>query len=432
MDGTNDWTESWFNDPECSEETEDGPVAKTISEYRQVVRRPRKWLDPWAAQACAKVLENDIILFKYRNTTNKWEFLDRVRCGKNTSKDPFVLFLQNGHFTTLSPTQSIPQHWKSLGKETPTDAFTQSFLGGGDLETDSSNVSNWLKPIPSAQSSAKDSVSNWLRPTTDRNTQMRTCNGTELGDKLDEVDMPKKAKPTKGKRKDSWTWICPECDARLTHETCAGLTQKKKQHNQTRHPGKNLRALRGRNEKEPPVALTKDLPADQLAWICPICNAGHPALPNKTHIKAVKHHIELEHPGETPTSLYRKISIGRPKLKRGGAELQVAKHAKKRKSHFKTHDPILLRPKKGYNHRGRVPYCKNCLTVLRQTSTKERTCKQTIKFLKQNPQARQVRRSWWNRLCKTDPDLAKELLSQSNWTKESWETFLAPEGATKE
>ena len=193
-----------------------------------------------------------------------------------------------------------------------------------------------------------------------------------------------------------------------------------------------MRALRGRSEKEPPVALTKDLPADQLAWICPICKAGHPALPNKTHLKAVKHHIELEHPGETPKSLYHKIIIGRPKQKRGGAELQVAMHAKKRKIDFKTHDPILLRPKKGANHRGRVPYCKDCLTVLRQKSAKQRTCKQTIKFLKQNPQARQVRRSWWNRLCKTDPDLAKELLSQSNWTKESWETFLAPEGAAKE
>ena len=72
-----EWQETWTVDPDCTLTTEAGEIPRSVDEYVVACARPRKWMDPWLGQAAAKVLQSDILVFKYL-PKHGWKFLERL------------------------------------------------------------------------------------------------------------------------------------------------------------------------------------------------------------------------------------------------------------------------------------------------------------------------------------------------------------------
>ena len=131
-------------------------------------------------------------------------------------------------------------------------------------------------------------------------------------------------------------WICPECAMRISHANSDGLTTLKWHHLRRGHPSAYAQEPR-KNSKKVPIVLTKELPKEQMAWTCPLCQAGHPTLPLQDHLKAVRHHCKTCHPEETLNTLAAMIAKGKPKTISTVSDLQLKKHEKYRKKTWATH-----------------------------------------------------------------------------------------------
>eukprot|EP00438_Fugacium_kawagutii_P023629 Skav205985 [mRNA] locus=scaffold442:1050577:1058494:+ [translate_table: standard] len=494
LQGSDAWREAFVKDPESTEATEAGPPAETAEAYVASVKRQGKFFDNYCCQAAATVLQSEIIIFKL--IRNQWHFMQRFAPAKHkVSNTPMPMFLKKvggiWHFTTLYPEAKMPAHWKTLNSEQV--LIPVSFLGGvsssktsktSSRVAASSSVSSWLRPCESPGSG-----SSWLKPVRSARTKrsvrnsgrsekpsqaraqvarssaqpqrsavvstrgrkdsrfntgsLRRASGS--GPSLSKADvntiaadMPAldswPARPPKRVRttKEPLVWICPECNLRLEHTTSAGISQKKLYHVRSRHPSMDQTSLRDPRKKTI-FALTKDLPQEQLAWACPICGAGHPALPNQDHKRAVAEHIRLCHPDETPRSLFHKIATGRPKRKFGVSINQVKKFSDLRKKKYGSHQCILLPQTKGNTERGQQVLCAKCFCRIGKGSpeAQKRTCKQWMKCLKTDPHALRAKRRWWETLLEKDEAKANKFLELSSWTKESLEAFLAPKYATE-
>lgn len=77
-----------------------------------------------------------------------------------------VMFLRNGHFTTIDPNTPFPPAWVRMGQSSTDEGVLQTFLGGGkrSVSDNSSQVSAWLKPQSKKGSNGGSSVSALLKP----------------------------------------------------------------------------------------------------------------------------------------------------------------------------------------------------------------------------------------------------------------------------
>jgi hypothetical protein len=333
--------------------------------------------------------------------------------------------------TDASPAGSSwfrPQKVTTKKKEKQVPGAARSL--GRSLKASPAAFSKWFRPQkqanPSGSGGQQHSLARAVCPALQEDKDTIAADLPLLDDLL--ANRRRRQKPLK----EPCVWICPTCKLRLEHKTSTGLSQKKLNHVKSRHPNMDQTSLRDPRKKVP-YALTKELPPEQLVWACPICGAGHPALPNQEHKRAVAHHIKQFHPKETPRSLFHKIATGRPKRKFGVSKMQIKKHAKHRKENYGTHNVILLPQTKGKVHRGKEALCARCLCRIGKGTpeAQKRTCKEWMRQLKNDPHALRAKRRWWETLLEKDSAKAQQFLELSDWTKESLEAFLAPKYETE-
>lgn len=164
----NSWTDNWWADSDCTEQTEDGTPAKDLQQYYTVMGRPNKWMDTWTAYGAASILRSDVLVWRHKG--GRWNFVTRIQpLFPAVNKTPMVLFLRNGHFTTIDPNAPFPKEWLTLGKQNAEQFHSHSLVGGG-----------WLSPKSSRHSQDLDSIGNgssWLKPQVDSLTENTTIQG---------------------------------------------------------------------------------------------------------------------------------------------------------------------------------------------------------------------------------------------------------------
>ena len=161
------WLDAWAIDRDATVRSEGGKIPSNVPEYLDAAARPNKWLDHYLALACSRVINSEVMVWKF--VGGKWIFLEHLTPpSAKRSKHPVYLFLKHGHFTTLLPGVQPPHKWEHLKGG---DAKVSYMGGAADEELDaSSEVSNWLQP---SSERAKDAtpgddlgseVSWWLKP----------------------------------------------------------------------------------------------------------------------------------------------------------------------------------------------------------------------------------------------------------------------------
>ena len=450
------WKASWFNDPEATVQTEAGAVAETVEEFLKVIQREKKWLDPWLTQACAEVLQTEVMVWKYRTLQSKWIFLTRSRPQYIRNSVPLVLFLKDGHFTTLPSNVTFPDEWQELGLDEEEKQANLSFIGGGkssgsgqanlncrvikrisseekSVKSSSSNVSKWLKPPPPAsessgvskwlrppedvRSAASSKVSQWLKPCS--NKSVKSGKGKKLSSGAAATCSGDQKKGVAGKiqsfpRVTGHTWVCPVCHITFQDDTTNGLSCKKLRHLKSRHPEFDVNLVK--RTKATVFQTSSLLPKHERDWECPICKEGLPCLPYKARIRAIREHCK-RHPGENPKSLADKNSCGKPKLAVQKARTDA--WAQFRKKKFRTHTVVQV-PTLDYKQNiDRIPnlyYCKKCLAPTSRAMVTVRTCKQMLRAYKDQPQVVLGRRVWWGNMKSRSPKHMHAFLAATGWT----------------
>ncbi len=145
-----DWKSSWAVDPTASEHMEDGTIPRNPKEYLDAVLRPNRWIDGLLAQAAAKALQTDILIFEKQD--KKGKMTARLQCQDDLLRDPINLLLHNDHYRTIASPKDIPKSWKSA---VPKGAIPR----GAGKSTKS--FSSWLKPASTIrdQSSKQSDIS---------------------------------------------------------------------------------------------------------------------------------------------------------------------------------------------------------------------------------------------------------------------------------
>ena len=338
------WVLEWFQDPECSEQTEGGPVPKDAAEYLAACRRPGKWLDPWLAVACAHVLQAEIMVFKM--VRGKWVFLERIVPRVKASSSPLLLFLQNGHFTTLEAGVQHPSRWAGLGWDPPA-GMSQSYLGGGGSESD---LSLLLRPAhesvapspPRPRLEEKGSeVSLLLRPARKRKTSNSEISrllgpppsGASAGSKRAKQSKPQLSSASNADALGSSASVGPLMRGSATKARSLGQVARaespapvphgkwrcpvqgcnllvpvgsKFHHFRTRHPDldKDMIMI----DRPVIVVASSEIPPSQREWTCPVpgCDKGLPVLTSQDKKRAIKEHCRSCHPHVVAVTLKKR------------------------------------------------------------------------------------------------------------------------------
>ena len=320
-----------------------------------------------------------------------------------------------------------------MGKQNADQFYSHSLVGGG-----------WLSPKSSRHSQDLDSDGNgssWLKPqvgslsgTTLPDTHHGVAISSTIGDIVDvtEVDrrfrlVGKQIDPQKGfLPSPEHVWVCPECQLKLQHKNGDGLSQLKSWHMKSRHP-EFRRDLIRENQKADAYVPSTSIPRQDRQWSCPICDAGLYALPPQDMKRAIQAHCADQRPGETRRSLAIRLLKGIKKPAVGRRALQKAQDVRNTK--YETHDCVLLpQETKDKAERGRVNFCKKCLSRLGRHGDKinNLTCEQRLERLKTNPWVKKMKRDWWERLVKRDPSYADLFLKETGWKRNDLEALLAP------
>ena len=296
---------------------------------------------------------------------------------------PLPLFLKDGHYKTLKlGNNSIPMSWHHNPTNSHWDAGNarggvksySSWLPGSESASacDVKSYRSWL-PASSSKGSAtakavpivdadvdcsrKKSFRSWL-PSSTASFSACAKGSSASSTKNIDVKRPQPAKKSKvrkpltkkerlirreGIKKDfamkPHSWRCPQCQALLSG-TYGSVNSSRLYHWKTKHPELPVTTI----QRSAPtvVSVSHELPADQRMWSCPLCDAGLPFLSKYDRYKAVQHHIQECHKGETMQSLYNKQ---RSSFKKPAVALkQTQKFAAKRAKNLRGHAPIRLEP----------------------------------------------------------------------------------------
>lgn len=520
-----EWRQQFWIDPQATPVTEDGQPAQNPDEYVETCKRPNKWFDAFCAQAAAEAAQRDLLVFKF--THNQWHFMHRYTPTKQVSKTPIPMFLKQGHFTTLDPAATMPEHWFDLTNE---DAIIEpSFLGGvksvseksmlsekspslaswiqpvatpSDIHRHSQrsgqkeevgSLSSWLRPCPSDAQSRHSadgkedhragSLSSWLRPCPTiaqspkpADSQRRLIGNSDRGQvgtnqtntvaieaqtkdlEFDVVPQPKSILSWDGSRKvrnfhrpktilkrlwgkqsvdssvysEKHEWVCPVCTLHLSHKNAGGLSQMKIGHLRSRHPGFDEKLVKVPQKAEI-FHLSEAIPESERDWTCPICKKGLSALPHQDRKRAIKYHCENFHPEHTCRSITQLARKGKKQSKEGVRKQQLKNHHKYRREVFASHQCIMMPQEKGSTDRGRLNFCRVCLSRLGKggPAINNLSCSERLERIKNNPWVKKMKRDWWDRVKTRDPEWAREFLLMSQWNQSDLENLLAPSYKTE-
>ena len=405
----------------------------------------------------ADTLRTDILVWKFFRR-GSWSFLDKICASNRTASEPMVMFLRNGHFTTLDPHNPLPSAWARLGQSSTDEGVIQTFLGGGkrSVSDNSSQVSAWLKPqSKKGKSNGGSSISALLKPQSvsssccsrllkplgqisRASTQkllapvppthasrgsslVKTYRSTQADRTSQGLSNQERAQIPKDPFKKSCgdeIRMCPECHKLLACQTRTGLGASKLSHMKSRHPDFNVRLL-FRSREKIPVATSPLIPKDEMAWQCPLCNHGLPSLSEKDRLMAIKKHCEISHPGETPTSLGRHKTRG---IHKPGVRQAILKRWEQRRNKkFSAHNIVQVEKddaeRTDASDRGSAYYCKNCLLLMNYTIKSRTTCKSILRQYQKIPQVLLGKQRWWKNLQEKRPKHTEAFLRAVGWTK---------------
>ena len=302
------WRETWTLDPEATMLTEGGSIPTTADEYLEALSRPARWIDGLIAQAIATAVKNGIIIWERKNN-QKWKMVVRVSADESVLRDPIVLLLEDDHYCTADPTTPGSDQWK---KAQPKGQFPR---GSGK------SACSWMKPgsMVSKGSTRKTPKSKNKRKS-DEKSVASWCQAGEI--------LPKSI--CKKKAQEPMVWTCPHCQMVLEDSTPHKLNEKRNRHITNRHFGMRGKST-WRRKTVDVVIVTKSLPKDQVAWICPFCRDTLPELSKWQKFKSVRHHYDTKHKKRKMNrksilvargKLYRKDEDCHPSIKEGQIALR--------------------------------------------------------------------------------------------------------------
>ena len=441
---TTEWKESWYPDPEANSSTEGGTPATTCDEYVRSCEKPAKWVDWWLTGAIADILQVDVIVIKY--IRGKWVFLHRFQPDKPpVSNTPILLYLKDGHFTTLDPDETPDPQW--LDSNVTSSAVGKSFFGGG-----SSRKSMWLKPAPSStsksggaksarscsslgsswlkpQKKSTRSGASWIKPVEKKSSQAKSDKvearsidvsewinpASSCGDLGKQHDIKRKHPNTEmsDNQQDQCVWTCPVCQKRINAKTKSSMIGSKWFHMKSHHPDFNRKLLFTRTKAEIVVA-TECLPKNERGWNCPLCQAGLPPLSKADKTRAIALHCNQYRPqfkGRSLSNINRGV-ISQGKRTQGHQVVKLPTPSHLKGAVWKKAQSVV--------------YCKHCLGWLQceAKATRELTCEQRREKLETEPHQKVHKRAWWVRLKEQNMKHANEFLKASGWSLEELDRFL--------
>ena len=144
---------SFAVDPRWTEQLEGGPIPKNYSEWVEATSRPNRWIDGPCLSTAATRLSRNIAIWKWDDATSQWIKQTVIHPIQGHPKSieqanvfpPLPLFLKQGHYTTLMPTQKpFPMSWHEGPANSTWDA--------GNMRGGVKSYSSWL-PASSCASS---------------------------------------------------------------------------------------------------------------------------------------------------------------------------------------------------------------------------------------------------------------------------------------
>ena len=399
--------DSFAVDDKWTEQMEAGPIPQTYDEWVESCARPRRWIDGPGYIAAATVLERRILVQKFLD--GRWcrvalyePHESDAKANMTARKHPVLpLFLRDQHLTTVIPCshQAWPEEWaepiekvlekqadmRAAGIRVRSEGSTSSlFTGTVSPATNRSRpisrksgsqssgrrarvilpvsamfddappaVSCQDTPVRSVRSkrtaqtekslfagSISTEMSSKTRATANTSVRVHSCLASD--------EIPDFLAAARDPGGDEHRWTCRICHHTLSAASSRKLTIARSNHLTRRHAGATGdRSLWNRNWVEV-FEVTSELPKEQHAWSCPLCEGGLPFMSSQARRVAVQKHINQFHEGETLASIARRRQTGRGAaresgLSRSGRNALV--RSKGEDVHSKNgHEPVAIQP----------------------------------------------------------------------------------------
>ena len=154
-----EWEEAWALDPKATRNTEDGPVAQTLSDFKTSLRRENRWMCGLTIHQCSKLKRLNVVIFELVKGQWKRTGLVLARDSNPEKLKTAVMILSNGHYYALR-THQVPESWLdqdgvvwcSRGTRVP------SFFSRGGVSS-----CDWELQTPLRAASSAGEEAHWLR-----------------------------------------------------------------------------------------------------------------------------------------------------------------------------------------------------------------------------------------------------------------------------
>ena len=336
------------------------------------------------------------------------------------------LLLKGRRYATL--VKAAGKSWPVEWSDTLLNSRPASNLRGAGKGT--ASLKSWVPSTPkTCRSKDSDSLKSWVpkSPKSCKSCKSQSAlpakaSASTLTDVTGEL-LPTRTRVSAGRLREvaaedknskKFEWPCPKCKIIISANTKASMIGMKHYHWRTRHP----ECPKEQVCQPPPQVYetSEDIPVEQQDWKCPLCPAALSMLPKQDRLRAIRKHAADRHPGETVSSLNRRIQKGRKKPEGFAKKIQEQWLRKKSKA-FPTHSVVCLNSLEVQSAQGAksaqdsaICMCSVCLTIIgKPRKAKERgTCKQRQRKLKTCPQYYQRRKAWWKNLRENRPEIAAQ------------------------
>lgn len=218
-------------------------------------------------------------------------------------------------------------------------------------------------------------------------------------------------------RTDLQEWACPERHMVFKSSKPGALSKIKIDHLKSRHPHFDLNLVKTVRIM-PPVCFSEHIPEADRDFSCPLCAKGVYAMPRQDRRRAMAHHCATVHPEHTSRSLTALARKGKKQSKDGVVKMQLSAHNAYRQEKWASHDCLLTPREAGDHERGRLNFCRRCLSRLGQgpPHINAMSCDERLNKLTSNPWVKKMKRDWWERVQLRDPQWSQLFLDKSGWT----------------
>jgi len=105
------WADTWCVDPNTNAQMENGPVAQSVEEFCEAIRRPKRWVCGLVMAGAAMAQRINIVIWTKKE--GEWVRIAILRGGKDWQKCPVIpLILSRGHYFAMRMQKAPwPKEW---------------------------------------------------------------------------------------------------------------------------------------------------------------------------------------------------------------------------------------------------------------------------------------------------------------------------------